>query len=388
MGHIRKRIGTNGDVSYVLIAEYGKGADGKRLQKQKTLRNVTRQQAEKALVEFQHEINTGRYLVRDNITFKELLFDWLEVQKSNLSPTTYKQYVNQCEKYICADRGIGHYKVQELNTLHIQRFVNQLSECSPISDKGLSPKSVRNIFNNIHTSLELGIDMGIIKENPSERVKLPKREKKEIQVLTEDEMNQLVFGIQNNSALRIPVLLALICGMRRGEILGIRFQDCQYSDNVICVRNNRVKGIDGIVDKNPKTNNSLREIVVPQEVMNLIKDKERFCKKKRLQEGCDYNSGNYVCFREKSGLPWTPDAFSNQYIRLVKKLGISKTSFHCLRHTFASYCVAKGVDVARVSHSLGHSQIGFTLNTYTHVMNKRDTLIPSVMEQALPKSAI
>lgn len=388
MAHIRKKINKDGTISYVLIVEFCKTADGKRIQKQRTLRGVTRQQAEKSLVEFQHEVNVGHYIVNNNLTLKELIDEWLNVMKATLSPTSYNEYYKQCYNYICSDEGLGHYKIQDINALLIQRFINSLSDKSPISGNPLSAKTISNVYANIHSLFDFAIDLGIIKDNPATRIKLPTRKKREIKILTEAEVSILVEGIQKNPDLKVPVLLALTTGMRRGEVLGLKFSDCDYINNTITIRHNRVKGYDGIVDKTPKTINSEREIVVSEVLIQQIKEKELFCKKKRLQGYPDYNNGNYVCFRMHSGNPWTPDAFSHQYTSQVKALGLSITSFHALRHTFASLCVAQNVDIVKVSKALGHSQTSFTLNTYTHLMNKRDNLIPSIMENKVYNQAL
>lgn len=387
MAHIREKQLKDGSTTYTLVVENGKNADGNRAQRSKTLRGVTRKQAEQALWEFEQEVRDGNFIPRNNITLKEFLEQWIEIfiEPYN-SPTTVAGYRHKCETYICAPNGgIGHYEIQKLNLMIIQKFINNISKASPATGKPLSAKTVRDTYLNLRACLEKAVDMEIINRNPARKVQLPKRQKHEVQVFTAEEIKTLLSALKREgSDLELPVNMALSMGMRRGEILGMKFSDVDYAEGTLHIHNNRVECCDyEVFEKEPKTPNSIRTINVPRTVLKMIKTQEIRWKEYQLKYGKDYNQEGYICFKVDTGKPWMPDNLSAKYRKFIRRLGLSKVSFHGLRHCYASLCLNQGVEILEISKKLGHASVSFTYDTYTHLMEDRGSYIANIMDEAL-----
>lgn len=387
MSHVRERTLKSGEKVYLLVVEAGKNAEGKRIQRTKTLRNTTKRAAKAELSKFEQEVREGIYLEKDNITLKEFMGQWLETfVKPHCSPSTTSGYRQIYKRYICAHKqGIGHYPVQKLNMMLIQGFVNQLSVSSPCTERPLNPKTVKETYHILRSCLERAVDMEIIKKNPAERIVLPKRQKPKIEVFTIEEINRLLSVLKKEkSELELPVNLALSLGLRRGEVLGLKFSDVDFAAKTVNIHNNRIQCCDQkIVEKEPKTKNSLRTLSVPDTVLEMIRQEALRCKKRQLRLGKSYNAEGYVCYRRKTGKPWVPDDMSKRYSNLIDRLGITHVTFHGLRHCFASLCLKEGVEILEISRKLGHASASFTYDTYTHLMEDKSTYVANVVEEAL-----
>lgn len=387
MGHVRERILTSGDKVYMLVVEAGKNAEGKRVQRTKTLKNTTKRAARAELIKFEQEVRDGIYLEKNNITLKEFMAQWMDnFVEPHLSPTTTAGYRRMYERYVCSPKlGIGHHQVQNLDKMMIQKFVNQLSAGSPCTGRPLNPKTVKETYYILRKCLELAVDMELIKRNPAEKIVLPKRHKPEIKVFNMEEIHRLLTVLrEEKSELELPVNLALSLGLRRGEVLGLKFSDVDFEAKTVNIHQNRIQCCDQkIVEKTPKTKNSLRTLAVPDTVLQMIRQEDLECKKRRLRMGRKYNEKGYICYKRSNGEPWVPDALSKVYTKLISRLGISHVTFHGLRHCFASLCLKEGIEILEISKKLGHASASFTYDTYTHLMEDKGSYIANVLEGAL-----
>lgn len=386
MGHIKKRQLKDGTQEYVLTVETTLDADEKRHQKHRTVKNVTLREAKAELVKFEHEILTGTFLELDGITLKEFMIQWLEnYAEPFLSPTTTNSYKYQCNTYIFDKKaGIGHYSVQKLNTMIVQRFINNIAKKSPVSNEGLSPKTIKNIYMNLVACLDKAVEMDIIRKNPAKNISLPKSKKPEIKVFSEQEIELVLRTLkEEKNDLRLPVNIALALGLHRGEILALKFSDVDYQTGVINIHQNMVKLGNEVSIKEPKTKNSQRQVVAPKCLLEMIKNQEKECKKMRLKMGKDYNKYGYICYKENTGNPWNPDNCSQKFRRFVKRLGVTKVSFHGLRHCFASLCISQGIEILKISKMLGHASASFTYDTYVHLLSEYDVQVAKTMQNVL-----
>lgn len=391
MSHIRKRKTNNGYI-WELVVEAGRRQDGSRIQKYKRLEpGVTEKEAQKALLEFEKSIQDGTYLEPNRKTLKEWLDEWMECcQKPNSSPTTVAGYKHKIDAYICAKKGgIGHIPIQKLTPMTIQVFINKLLAHSPSTGKALSPKTVKETYNILNASLKSAVLMKVIDENPAEHIRLPKRDKPEIKVLPLDEMDILLKWLKKEkSDIELPVNLALSMGLRRGEVLGLKFSDVDYEKGTISIRNTRVQCCDAtIVEKNPKSKKSVRTLYMPETIMKMIKRQENRCRLTQMRKK-KYNKGGYVCYMEEDGKPWIPDSLSKKYAKVIENLGLTHVTFHGLRHCFASICLHEGVDIMEISKLLGHASASFTLDTYVHLLQDRSDIIAQAMNNILYKRKV
>lgn len=386
MGHIREKKLSNGETAYMLVVDCGTHRDGRRKQKTKTLRHVTKREAKKELIKFENEIAEGEYTDRSNVTLKEYMTDWLKIYKKPfLSPTTYHAYVNKFEVHICSEvYGIGHYQLQKLKPMHIQVFINEMMNCSCVTGKPLSPKTVKDVYKILHAALRNAVQEGIIKDDPANFVKLPKNAKKKKEVFTYEQVQKLCHELrERESDLEIPVHLAISLGLRRGEVLGLRFGDIDFEKGILHIIHNRIEFNGIVAEKEPKTSNSIRTLSIPSGLLDMLKKQQKSMKKSRFKEGASYNEGDYVCYHPRTGMPWEPNNLGQKYTRLVRELGLPPVSFHGLRHCYASICIDQGMSIVDVQNMLGHASASFTYDTYVHSMEDNSYKSADIMDSVL-----
>ena len=343
------------------------------------------------MYKFEKLVKEGNYIEPNNISLNSYIHQWMDVfVKPYNSPTTNAGYMQKIDSYICGEKGgIGHIAVQKLNPMIIQNFINKIKDKSPVSGNPLSAKTVRDTYIILKACLNNAVKMKIINENPAVDIRLPKRQKKEIKVFSMEEIDILLNHLKDTkSDMELPVNLALSMGLRRGEVLGLRFSDVDYEKKTIAIHNNRVRRCNyEIVEKAPKTINSIRIVNVPDTILRMIKRQETRWKKKQLRYGRDYNKNGYICYKVETGNPWKPDNLTQKYRRMIKNLGLTPVSFHGLRHCFASICLHQNIELLEISKLLGHSSASFTLDTYTHLLEDKGSVVANVMDGVLYKKS-
>ena len=164
--------------------------------------------------------------------------------------------------------------------------------------------------------------------------------------------------------------IELATGLRRGELLGLKWTDIDWKNGIIKVRR-QIARVDGrIVESPPKTKNSYRAVTISQQAIEVLKQQKT---KANVQ---------YV-FSSPNGSPISPNSVNNMLGRVLERAGIPKVRFHDLRHTFATIALQNGVDIKTVSGMLGHFSAGFTLDTYAHVTTSAQKEAAQTMANAL-----
>lgn len=313
----------------------------------------------KAAIEENKDLDISR---ADQFTLGEWLRYWLDnYGKVYLRPSSLTNYTGFLDNQIKNDP-ISTIKLNKLTTNDLQQFYNRMSESGRVQrkesqnkPKGLSAKSVRNIHCFISHAMNRAVDEKLIAENPASRCILPKKEKKEIEILPLTDL-QKFFEEAKNSGVFELYFTELATGLRRGELLGLKWTDIDFNANSIYVQR-QITRTDGEVKESPlKTKNAYRQIIVPPEVSQILKEKK------------DRENGfsEYV-FSSPTGGPISPDSVLKMLHRVLKRAGLEKVRFHALRHTFATMALQNGVDVKTLSGLLGHYSAGFTLDTYGHI---------------------
>jgi integrase len=187
-----------------------------------------------------------------------------------------------------------------------------------------------------------------------------------MQVLDETETATLL-GRLENSRLYIPVLLAITTGLRRGEILGMRWSDVDLSKGSVMVVSSLERTVEGLKFKSPKTHRSRRAVALPPLTIDALRTHRAEQAADRLAIGPNYNDNGLVC-PAPGGSPWRPDAFSASFAKAIRRMDVRKVRFHDLRHSHATHLLRAGVHPKVVSERLGHSSVGITLDTYSHVL--------------------
>ena len=339
---------------------------GKRKQKKKR-GFITKKEAENALTKLLSEIHTGTYVEPSKLSYGEYLQDWFNTKKYSVGIQTakvLKGYLNSC-----IIPSLGNIKLAKLTSLHMQNYVNSLR------DEGLKQGTIEKIIKLIRNSLEHAIDLELIPKNVTAKTKLPKSDKEELTVWNEQEV-QLFLNAVQDSRYSIVFHMALVTGMRQGELLGMRWKDVDLEKGHLTISQTLSHGGKTFL-LGGKTKSSLRKILLPASTVAKLKKHRAFVLKEKLGQGEEYQDNDSVMCTP-SGTPINPANVRRSLNALIKEAAVPKIRFHDLRHTHATLLLAKGVNVKVISERLGHSNIKITVDTYSHVL-------PTLQEDAVNK---
>ena len=374
-GSYRKRKKADGSHYWQITIELPKDpVTGKRVRKYRSIDGGGKKEAERAMHEFIREIEKGYYVTDSKITLTEWIDTWVEVYAApNVSPTTLNRYEGMIKRYIKPI--IGHMQVQQINTLAVQAWVNGL-KTSPVSGKEMSATTVKHVFYVLKGAMDKAVLAGIILRSPCIGIMLPKGKKKPPVVYDEEQIRQLIAAAKDTE-MELIIDIELCLGLRRGELLGLQWEDIDWDKNQINIVHNRVVVNSKSVDKDPKTETSCRTVDAPEQLMQKLRQHKTKCLANRLRLGKNYTVTDYVIVHP-DGKPIYPEYVSQLFTKLQQKAGLPKCRFHDLRHLCASIMLMQGVNVKVAQEHLGHKDISTTMNIYSHVL-------PSVAKDAAKK---
>lgn len=288
---------------------------------------------------------------------------WMDVwfencAKIKVRPSSHQTYRGYIDHHIKPH--IGNIPLGKLTTLDLQRLYKKLLSSGRVDraeaekqPKGLSPKTVRNINQVISSALTFAKEQRLIVSNPADGCSLPKLEHREMKTLAAEQLTSFLREAKESGVYEM-YYIELATGLRRGELLGLKWEDVDLEGGTIRVRR-QVARINGeIVEAPLKTKNSYRTVSVGEDAVEVLKQQKA-------------NGHSEYVFPSPTGGPISPDSVLHMLHRVLKRAGLPKVRFHDLRHTFATLALQNGVDVKTVSGMLGHYSAGFTLDTYAHV---------------------
>ena len=289
---------------------------------------------------------------------------WMEVwfenyAKVKVRPSSHQTYRGYIDNHIKTN--IGQIPLEKLTSLELQKLYKKLLEKGRVDRlesrhqaKGLSPKTVRNIHQIISSAMKLAQEQKLIVGNPAEGCALPRLEHREMQTLPVEQL-QSFLGEAKDSGVFELYYLELATGLRRGELLGLKWEDIDLERGDLRVKR-QIARINGEVVEAPlKTKNAYRTLPLAEDTVSVL-----------LEQKKKVGSSPWV-FPSPIGGPLSPDSVLHMLHRVLKRAGLPGLRFHDLRHTFATLALQNGVDVKTVSGMLGHFSAGFTLDTYAHV---------------------
>ncbi len=296
---------------------------------------------------------TGKY------TMAQWMEEWFEnVCVLKVRPSSHQTYRGYIDHHIAPY--IGKTPIEKLSTMDLQKLCRKLMEKGRVEriesekqPKGLSAKTVRNIMQVISSAMDFAVAQKIILENPCKAVELPKVEKKEMQTIPAEQLQAFLTEAKATGVYEM-YYIELTTGLRRGELLGLKWPDIDWKKGIITVRR-QVARVNGELTEAPlKTKNSYRQVSISPQAIEVLKQQKA------------KTDSEYV-FPNPTGGPMSPDSVNHMLARVLARAGIPRVRFHDLRHTFATVALQNGVDIKTVSSFLGHFSAGFTLDTYAHV---------------------
>lgn len=380
-GHIKKR-GENWSV----IIELPKDINtGKRKQKWYTV-NGNKNDAEKFLTEKLRELDTGILIDTKKMKFGEYLDYWLkEYCYNNLSINTIEGYEQYIERHI--KPSLGNIELDKLRPLQLQSFYSEKLKTGKINGKGgLSKQTVRTLHRIIHGALTQAVKWQLIVRNVADCVEPPKPKKYEAKFLDTEQTNLLIEKVQKTD-IYIPVIIAIYTGMRRGEVLGLSWENINFEKKYIKVVQELSCTKQGLKILPPKTNKSIRNIAIPDTLIKILKIHKAKQMENKLLLGKEYQNIDMVC-TYPNGKLFYPKRFSAKFHELLEKNKLPIVRFHDLRHSHASLLVKLGIQPKVISERLGHSNIGITMDLYSHLYEEADKEVADMFEKVISISNV
>lgn len=332
-----------------LIVSVGSASKGTRRRVTKTVEFTRKKELEKMYQRFEDEVRKNPLI---GVTVDELIASYnSNAELRGLSANTLHGYRSAEKRLNSAFAGI---KAKDLTTYQIDNFVSSMA-------KKYDPKTIANTVSLLNSAYERAVKSGQLMSNPCTGVVLPKRQKKDISTLPPEQLGLFIESLEKETPdIKAGYMLCLMCGLRRGEVLGLRESDVSTVFRQISVKRTRyiVDGKEYIQDT--KTARSRRRLALPQMLADVL---DELIREHHAQEW--YHSDFLI--QNQFGDPISPRVFSSRISKLEKAAGIDRVTVHGLRHTFATLLNAQSVDLAQISAELGHSNLSTTLNIYTHV---------------------
>lgn len=331
----------------------------------------TRKETSEKLNRAIEELRDNRFINKsDNPTVEQWCHEWLWSYKRNsVKQKTFDQYETILRTHIISD--IGDIRLADLKTMHIQRIINKMY------DSGLSHRTIEVMKIVMHAALKQAQRNKLVGENVCENVVLPRKQPKHIRVLNEDEQTKLIAALKDNYIGR-GLLFALYTGMRRGEVLALKWSDYDKNEKTISITKalSRVRTYNKDGNKTmltvttPKTDTSIRTVPLIDKAVELLAEHKR--KQERYMELVgDYYTDNDLIFSSSRGDYLDPGNFNRKLNKTVKKIGIAQISPHALRHSFATRGLEAEVSLKAMQELLGHSSITVTGDIYTHILKEQ-----------------
>lgn len=349
---------------------------------------TTKKEAQAALSEVIGDVRRGTFVASSKQTLEQYLGEWLVTIRPTVRPSTWSSYERNMRVHVMPR--IGTYPLQAVDAAAIARLYTALLEdghrgvngyAKPANVEtnrrptGLSPRTVAYIGTILHRALGDAVRWDRLVRNPCDAVKRPKFATASSTVKAWDAANLTKFLEQSAAYIgkgrapdRYYPLWALLAttGLRRGEALGLRWSDIDLKAGALSVAQTVITVDHEQMIGTPKTDAGARAVELDSKTVAILKDHRRSQAEERLLMGAGFTDRGFV-FCLPDGRPYHPERVSTEFDRRVAKFGLPHLTIHGLRHTWATLALKGGVHPKVVQERLGHSTIGVTLNTYSHV---------------------
>lgn len=327
--------------------------------KRKAVYGGTRKDVQDRMTRLLSDKQSGLPVVGEKQTLGDFIADWLEnwVQPT-VRPKTFSSYHDTARLHLIPT--LGRIRLAKLTPQHVQSLLNERLR------SGLSPRTVAYIRSILSIALARALKLGLVHRNVVQLVDRPNVARNEIQPLTVEQSRALLTAAQDH---RLGALfsVALALGLRKGEALGLRWQDVDFDAGSLVISGalQRIGG--ALVRTETKNNSSRRMLRVPAAALRALREHRVKQMEERLLAGDKWQDSGLV-FTTTRGTPLDPRNVLRHFARVLTAAGIAHVRFHDLRHSCATLLLAQGVPARMVQDILGHSAIRVTMDTYAHVL--------------------
>lgn len=340
------------------------------------------QEMQEILSNFKETLNSQNSS-NSNKLFTTYLKEWLLSVKNTIEENTYDSY-NVIVNKICDFFDNKKILLNDLKPADIQEFYSTLYA------KKLTRNTVLHYHNVIQNSLQTALKLDLILSNPADRVERPKKEQFIGGFYSQSELNAL-FNLIKNDPLKIVIYLASFYGLRRSEVLGLKWDAFDFENKTIAIRHKAIetrkdnKRVILLKDKT-KNQSSYRTLPLVDEIISLLSEHKKQIDINKKICGNSYNKKylNYICV-DSMGKLYRPEYVTDHFSLIMKnnKSVLKKIRFHDLRHSCASLLLAKGIAMKEIQDWLGHSTYSTTANIYSHLEKNTKNKSANVLSNVL-----
>ena len=368
-GHLEKRSKSG----WRIVIEGGRDArTGARRRIVHSVRG-NRRRAEEEMHRLLHELEAGTYVEPSKLTLTDYLRRWLQDYcEPRLAPNTIDGYRRLLEGHIIPR--LGALKLRQLQPLHLQDFYSEMLRAGRKDGKGgLSARSVQYMHRIIHEALGHAVKWQLVARNVADAAEAPRPRRPSLVVLDVDGARRLLRAAEGHPDEAL-VRVALLTGLRRGELLALRWTDMDLAAGQLRVTRAATRLQGRTMYREPKSSRSRRAVALPASVVAVLKVHRKRQLEERLRLGVRPGEDDLV-FCRPDARPLDPSGVSHRLRCLASAAGVPGLRFHDLRHACATLMLAQGTHPKVVQERLGHETITTTMDIYSHVL-------PGLQEEA------
>jgi integrase len=379
-GHIRER--SPGHWAIVIDVPQ----DGKRKQRWHSFKG-TKRQAQIECARLIAELQNGTAVEPSRLTVSDFLERWIEHMQGQVSPRSHERYAEIARKNLAPL--LGGLALTKLQPAHISTaYAKALASGHRQGRGGLSPRTVTHMHRVLREALQQALRWQLLARNPADAVKPPKVERKQMNVLDTDATAALI-ETARPYRIFVPILLGVLCGLRRGEIAALRWKSVDLEAGQLRVVASIEQTNAGCREKETKSGRD-RAVALPAMLVAELRRHRAEQAQELLQLGVRLADDSYVV-AQADGSPLQPNSLTHAFTDFLEAHGLQRVRLHDLRHSHATHLLAAGIHPKVASERLGHSKVGITLDLYSHVLPgmqaEAAAAVDSAVQAALQKRA-
>lgn len=368
---MRGNITRRGKHSWRIKIDLDRGDDGKRRTIYRTVRGK-RAEAETEMSAMLHDHARGDFVESTRTTFAEHARKWLATQASKVAPKTHERHTEIVEKHLVP--ALGAHRIQKITATMIDAYyATALIDGRRNGKGGLSAQTVVHHHRVVYAVLKHATRKRAVTRNVAQEADPPTPDKRDVQALDEAQTARVIIAAEG-SIWYAPLLISASTGLRRGEVLGLRWRDVDLERAKIHVAQVLQQVGKKVITKEPKTPGSRRAVALPTFAVEALRRHRAAQAEQRLALGVPRDDVAFV-FADALGEPLKPSNMTKAFERIRVKARVPRVSLHALRHSHASHLLKSGVNPKVVSERLGHSKVNITLDLYSKVL-------PGLQEEA------
>jgi integrase len=368
--------------TWSVVLDVGRDGQGRRIRKWHSGYR-TRKDAERARVELLASITGGTYVAPSKVTVAQFLVgEWLPAKRATVKETTLASYEMHVGKHIVPRLGgapILSVSAAQLNSLYAELLAGGRRS----GMGGLSPTTVRHIHATLHKALSDAVRWGRLPRNPADQADPPRPVTAEMSVWSPAQLRQFLDFVRTDR-LFAAWLLAATTGMRRGELLGLRWTDVDLDVGTVSIRQIRTVARYEVLTLTPKTDKGVRTVAIDPQTVGALRSYRNAQRQERLALGDAYLGGDStLVFTQEDGSPIHPERFSRSFARLCHRSGLPPIRLHDVRHSYVTALLSQGIPLKVVSQRVGHASPLVTMSIYQHVLPGDDRAASTAGAQAI-----